>query len=237
MSRGLGRLVPPDWGHVSRYPLTAAHVEELTKPAPVVIGINWYSNFDGPVKDAQGHYWIGRGSLGSIRGGHCVALQPAGLQDLDSWWDWYDQVDEGICVGEGCSRAMSLLNRRRYEPRWLYDRCKERDGDPSGEGTYVRVGLDVLRTLGHVRAKSGEDQGLKPGEYDDRQPVPGDGISANRWATSAQDVLAALGTSERDYVVLINSWGRGYPHFVRMPVDVLERLRHEDGEIGIVTDR
>jgi hypothetical protein len=47
---------------------------------PVSIGINWYSSFDSPVSVRSGlteEYWIGKGSLGSIRGGHCVCLYGA----------------------------------------------------------------------------------------------------------------------------------------------------------------
>lgn len=43
---------------------------------PVTIGINWYSNFDTPVQSGR-EFWIGKGSLGSIRGGHCVCLYGA----------------------------------------------------------------------------------------------------------------------------------------------------------------
>lgn len=45
---------------------------------PVVIGINWYSNFDSPqwIDVTKGGYrwWVGRGELGRIRGGHCVCI-------------------------------------------------------------------------------------------------------------------------------------------------------------------
>lgn len=40
---------------------------------PVVIGVNWYSNFDNPQHKGTEH-WIGEGSLGHIRGGHCVCI-------------------------------------------------------------------------------------------------------------------------------------------------------------------
>jgi hypothetical protein len=40
-----------------------------------------------------------------------------------------------------------------------------------------------------------------------------------------------------NYVDILNSWGRGYPHLVRMPVTVLDRLLREDGEMTLVTDR
>jgi hypothetical protein len=43
---------------------------------PIAIGVNWYSNFDIPVA-VGGDTWIGRGDLGTIRGGHCVCLYGA----------------------------------------------------------------------------------------------------------------------------------------------------------------
>lgn len=53
----------------------------LAKGLPVVIGVNWYSNFDTPVeKPDKFHkttFWIGEGNLGSIRGGHCVCIYGA----------------------------------------------------------------------------------------------------------------------------------------------------------------
>ena len=39
----------------------------------VSIGVNWYQDFDTP-DSHNGEWWIGRGNLGSIRGGHCVCL-------------------------------------------------------------------------------------------------------------------------------------------------------------------
>lgn len=45
---------------------------------PVTIGINWYSNFDRPTsKPGYKLSWIGEGSLGTIRGGHCVCIYGA----------------------------------------------------------------------------------------------------------------------------------------------------------------
>ena len=58
MPGALGRRPPSDWTHVDKYPLTAATAP--SKPSPVVIGVNWYTEFDNPQKDEQGHYWIAR---------------------------------------------------------------------------------------------------------------------------------------------------------------------------------
>lgn len=238
MSRALGRIEPKDTEHIEKYPLTALPKAEQPVQVPVPIGVNWYTDFDNPQKDSSGHYWIGRSkNLGSIRGGHCVVLKAHDELDLAAWWAWYNQVNEGICVGEGLSRMMSLLNRWRFQPRWLYDRCKERDGFPNEEGTEVRVGLDVLRDMGHVRARVGEAQSLTAGEIT-RYPNPQDGISANRWISSMDDLARTLGTPNLDYALMLNSWGKNdYPHYVRIPLDTLNRLNLEGGEMAVVTDR
>lgn len=230
--RPLGRRAPTDWAHVDRYPLIAALAPAA--PTPVVIGVNWYVEFDRPERGADGAWWIARdGRLTRVRGGHCVCLEPAGARrDTDAWWRFYDQGAEGACVGFGLSRLSSLDNRKRYDGRWLWNRAKEIDEWPDtnpgdDNGTSVRAGLDVLRTLGHVAVRAGKDQPASVAE----------GIRENRWAASMEDVLAVLGTPGRGYVTVLNSWGPSWPHRVRMPVEVLDRLRREDGEIGVVTDR
>jgi hypothetical protein len=155
MHKPLGRRTPTDFEHVTRWPLTATTTP--AKPVPVAIGVNWYSAFDTPEKDNRGRWWIGRGDLGSVRGGHCVCLEPGAGNERDTpgWYGFYDQGREGACVGFGCSRMMSLLNRKRYDARWLWDRAKEVDEWPDtnpgdDNGTSVRAALDVLRTRGHV---------------------------------------------------------------------------------------
>src|SRR3954453_10392858 len=162
----LGRRPPSDWNHVEKYPLTAATVP--AKPSPVVIGVNWYVEFDNPQKDADGHYWIARDSkLSKVRGGHCVCLKPRGTSDPDDWWDFYNQGQEGACVGFGISRLASQLNRKRYDGFWLYHEAQKVDEYPGEdyEGTSVRAGLDVLRTRGHcVVGGDGKDAPVRIGE-------------------------------------------------------------------------
>lgn len=225
----LGRLIPTDFEHVERFPLTAATVPAT--PTPAVMGCSWYTNFDQPVKETGANrWWIGRGDLGTVRGGHCVALAPGKLADLASWWEFYDQGSEGACVGFGSSRMMSLLNRKKYDAQWLYKRAQQFDEWPGTdyEGTSVRAALDVLREEGHRR----------PGKLD---PVRSEGISANRWATSVDEVHRVLQNTVGDRlgaVGILNSWGRdGYPHVVWLPDAALQRLIDEQGEVGLVTDR
>ena len=234
----LGRRTPQDFDHVEKYPLTAPTVPAM--PVPVTIGVNWYTNFDNPEKDNRGRWWIGRDkNLGSIRGGHCVCLEPgdpstpgASEQDINSWWGFYDQGAEGACVGFGSSRMMSLLNRKRYDARWLWNEAKKVDEWPDtnpgdDNGTSVRAAMDVLRARGHAPWGKGS-------------PVAAEGISANRWARSVDEVLEALKSpaSERMGAVrLLNSWGAGWPHRVWLPFETLQRLLDEEGEATVVTDR
>jgi hypothetical protein len=243
MPKPLGRRPPTDFSHVEKYPLTAVR-ELVTKPTPVVIGVSWYSEFDDPVKDSQGHYWIARdGKLTKVRGGHCVCLKPKGARDSEQRWIFYDQQAEGSCVGFGSSRMMSFLNGKLYLARWLWDQAKKidewADTNPGDDdGTSVRAALDVLRTQGHVAYKPSMDP-LQT-DWRKRDQLIGsaaEGISANRWITSIDDCLQVLGYGGLDYVDVLNSWGKSWPHVVRMPATVLERLWKEDGEVGVVTDR
>src|SRR5215211_7716161 len=117
----LGRFIPDDWEHVEKYALSAIPPDERPTQSPVVIGVNWYSEFDNPeVDEASGETYIAKGGAGSltrVRGGHCV--------------------------GFGWSRCMSILNKPEYAARWLWDRAKEQDEWPEtkpgdNNGTSVR---------------------------------------------------------------------------------------------------
>lgn len=226
MAGPLGRREPTDWEHVERYPLRA--LAETPTRVPVVIGVNWYTAMDAPA-ERNGRWWLDEArDLGTVRGGHCVCLRPYGVTDAAGWWDFYDQGQEGACVGFGWSRAMSLLNRKRYAAEWLYHQAQLADewaSTPPEEGTSVRAGGDVLRSAGHMVA----------GQL---APAAGEGISAFRWATTADEIVAALGfPASATHVPLLNSWGRGYPRTTWTSVELLARLLHEEGEFAVPTDR
>jgi hypothetical protein len=244
----LGRYLPDDWRHIENYPLTALPIEERPRQRPVVIGVNWYAEFDQPERDERsGRYFIARGgakTLTHVRGGHCVCLEPGGEPDRAEWQTFYNQGKEGACVGFGWSRCMSILNNDRYAARWLWDQAKMRDQWPQtnpgdDEGTSVRAAAEVLVAAGHVSWSEpyADDDFHERAKY---RPVLQEGIKAFRWAKSVDDVHAVLANPAADEVgavPLLNSWGTGYPRRVWMPDDVLDRLMHEDGEIAIPTDR
>lgn len=246
----LGRFIPDDWRHVEKYALTALPVDERPTQRPVVIGVNWYVEMDGPEQDGDtGEYFIARGgaeSLTQIRGGHCVCLEPGGEdRDRDEWHTFYDQGQEGACVGFGWSRCMSILNDGpSYAARWLWDRCKERDRWPEtnpgdNNGTSVRAGGEVLVEAGHVLW----DEPYSDDDYTERtdyRPELNEGLKTFRWAQSVDEVHAVLGNEKADElgaVPILNSWGASYPRRVWLPDDVLDVLMQQEGEIAIPTDR
>jgi hypothetical protein len=245
--RPLGRTATEDTSHFKTYSIEP--LLETIKPTPMAIGINWYENFDTPKLDSKGRWWIGVDSsfrptknLGSIRGGHCVAVKCSTYSDLLTWWDFYDQGNEGACVGFGSSRMMSMLNRKRYDARWLWDWAKKKDEWPDtnpgdDNGTSVHAGADVLRTMGHVPyVRTYTDYRTR----DTQTPVYAEGITAVRWATTVEQMEAVLQSPLHNTLQatpILNSWGRYYPHLTWIPWPVMQRLIDEDGEVAIPTDR
>lgn len=253
-NKPLGRRIPTSWTHYDKFPLTAETIPD--QPAPVAIGINWYEDFDNPV-EKDGRYWIGLDSknLGKVRGGHCVCLEPGDAldgqhhitrreQDKIGWYEFYNQGAEGACVGFGCSRMMSLLNRRLYDARWLWDQAKIADewsdtnpGDDNG--TSVRAACSVLVAKGHVLWRKGFE-GRDFSQRAQETPDSNEGITAYRWASTVDQTREVLKSPHNDKlgaVRILNSWGEDYPHRVWMPYETLDRIIAENGEVALVTDQ
>lgn len=106
-------LADPAHGiHENRWATTVDEVRTaIALGCPVVLGVNWYSNFDRPDRVPRRglvEHWIGRGDLGNVRGGHAIcayrvsdARQAIGL--VNSWgasyplvWVPYDTVQRLI---------------------------------------------------------------------------------------------------------------------------------------------
>lgn len=235
----LGALPATDSVHRDRYPMTM----EMTPddPRPLVCGLPWHVAFDRPVERKNGQhteYIIGADpdNLGAVRGGHCVCVPMYGHGDLQSWWQFYDQGREGACVGFGVSRALTLMNRERYDAFELYKQAQKQD-DWLGEsysGTSVRAGLDVARVRGPVQVSP--RTGTRTG------PDPLDGHLANRWVLDISGVYAAIKypvMERRGLVPIKNSWGGRYPWTVLMPQETFDLVafRSGDGDVAVLTDR
>lgn len=206
----------------------------------MVWGVNWYEAFDRPEKGSDGRWWIGRGpspgpferNLGRVRGGHAIASPSDNDRDRVEWQVFYDQGFEGACVGFSVCRALTFLNRKRYDGRELYKEAQKHDEWPgeSYSGTSVRAGLDVARLRGPRLIRDG------------RPTLPSaiDGIESFRWSNNVQDAIEVLGHPHGKKVGAIpwcNSWGKDYPRTVWVPGEVAQRLIDEDGEVAVPLDR
>lgn len=244
MSAGpLGRLTPTDFDHVAAKPLKELAGPDAPVDIPVSIGTNWYTGFDTPVQLSDGSWHLpdaAKGSLGTVRGGHCTVLAPMGYFKYASLalrallWKFYNQGQEGACEGFGHSHAQSILRAGvTFDAFWLYDMGRKLEGTyPSGEGTTNKAVCEVLETTGE-RVQDGGSVCTR--EVHDEPPEPA--ISTFRWATTAEEVCNALGRPNALAVPLLNSWGEDYPEVVWLPVDTLDRLLQEEGEADVVTDR
>lgn len=121
----------------------------------------------------------------------------------------YDQGQEGACVGYGTSWAMSIHHRGpgrsfpRFDAEWLYRQAQAVDEwpeTPPQEGTSVRAAFDVLRTQGDRRIARGVECA----------PDLQYGVKANRWATSVDEVRAAIADGRP--VTIGVSWYGAFDH-------------------------
>lgn len=95
-----GVTQPVDLAHgiqSNRWALTTDEIRAaIYAGLAVSIGVNWYSNFDSPVI-VNNERWIGQGSLGGIRGGHCVCIyrmsdRRQAFRFMNSWGSGYPPV-------------------------------------------------------------------------------------------------------------------------------------------------
>lgn len=158
------------------------------------------SSFDGGLGRLVPSDWrhVERYPLGSVQ--KSVTLEVNRVLKLDARMRrHYLQGDKNACTGFSASWMMSILNRRTYNPWWLWDRAKERDEWPEtnpgdNNGSSVRAACDVLREQGHCTVRGG-----KCGPVD-----PGQGISENRWARSVDEMRTAI--SKGNPVVVGVNW-------------------------------
>lgn len=109
---------------------------------------------------------------------HAIALNTSYIPN-------YDQGQEGACVGFGESWMMSLLNRRFYDARWLYQQARAADPIEGEDGATLRGGARVLKATGHRRIRAGRTDA----------PALAEGIAAYRWAAPTRTGIDEVRTA------------------------------------------
>lgn len=163
--RRLGRLIPDDFEHVEKWPMRAAEATFTVNKLLKLPNWHWYHN---------------QGYEGSCVG-HAVAMERATTNTnqnilakiLGLKTRWYDPID--------------VWNEAKKIDQWS-------DTNPGDDnGTSVRAGYDVARNLGLRRVKEmflGGDGVPRP--IDPQPRSLSEGISANRWATSVDQMRTAI---------------------------------------------
>ncbi len=241
MSLGaLGRIPPPDFEHVSKYPIRALASEQRPIRVPVVMGTSWFPAMDNPTAK-DGIWWISdTEGWDKSRGGHAYCLEPAPEptiegEEIDSthFWTFHNQRQFPSCEGVAHARMMALLHKRTFDGFWLYSDALRIEGRyPKGEGTTNRATMAALSKWG-----AHYEDGMVMRRQQWRGNDPTHTVRVYRWASSVSDILEALGTPNAQWVTILNSWGRRYPHRVRLSCERLSRLLHEDGECGWTTEQ
>jgi hypothetical protein len=119
------------------------------------------------------------------------------LLKLPSWHWTHNQGDEGACVGFGGAMMKAILDGKRFNPWWLWDRSKMIDEWPEtvpgdDQGTSVRASCEVMRAAGMVPLKT---TGVQPAYSRTIHTKVGDmasGIKTYRWATTVDQMRAGL---------------------------------------------
>ena len=116
-----------------------------------------------------------------------------------------DRGSEGTCVGFACAVGLKEFQEKKehtrdieLSPRFLYQKCKEIDGIPNQEGTYIRTALSVLSEAGVCEESYWPYKAQEPGA-----PKPGADENAGRYKikTGAYARLDSLDTMKRSLIV------------------------------------
>lgn len=262
----LGRLVPDDFEHVAKYPLTAALPATVASVEVVLPLPSWHWTHDQGTEGSC----VGHGTVMERAVVNTMQRKAAGQKPYTRRYD-----------------PLDLWERAKLVDEWP----ETNPGDHNG--TSVRAAYDVLRNSGARPIKLDgihvESAGGLPVVTDTSQaPDPAEGVVRTRWAVSVDELRSGLAqrvpitigvnwyegldtfqqrpagsgrtqeawvgagnlgrirgghcvclygaSDERQAFKIKNSWGRSYPP-VWLPYAVMRRLLAEDGEAAITTDK
>jgi len=243
--RNLGRKIPTDFNHVSKYPFSAVAPETVV-------------NVEKKLKLPAWHWSHDQGSEGS-----CVGF---GTSMMMSIINDKQARDNGVKPYTNRYDPIWLWNRSKEIDEWS-------DTNPGdSNGTSVRAACDVLRTLGHVKIIRNNpllpniSEGISTNRWatsvDEIRTAIGNGLplsigvywysnfdrpvlkgkeywigEGNLGSIRGGHCLTLYGASDkRQAFSLKNSWGKQYP-LVWIPYSTMQTLILQQGEFTLITDK
>lgn len=225
----LGRVVPPDWEHVEKYPyratLRAASVER-TLPLPYQYRPHYDQGVEGACV-AFGISWMM--SILNRR-----KYNPWPLYDMATQNDGLSDTPPGTTSRAGFEVAL-------HHGLWVVHRKVSATlSDPAhgiAEYRWATNVDDIRRAI-----QAGNPVGFGTNWYSnfDRPEKVGNAYWIGRgdlgWVRGGHFYCGFKASDKREAFGLVNSWGTAYP-IVWMPYQTVERLLREEGECGLVTDK
>lgn len=243
--KGLGRRVPNDWLHTTRYPLRAVAPETVATVEQVIRlprgARPWYDQ-----GDRNGCVGACLSQLSSVNNS-----SPYGFRRYDWRWLWdrakeidpWGDTNPGDNNGTALSAGFDVL-RRVGHVRVFRGEGKPPDPEEGvAENRWARS-VDEIRTAlaAGIVVAAGTNWYRQMGEPEERE--------RGEWWVKDGDLgmlngghayLLAGASDRRQALFTPNSWGADWPMQGEpgawIPYRVFERLLSEDGEAGVVTDR
>jgi hypothetical protein len=245
----LGRITPPDWRHVERYPISALSLPPVSAVEHSMVLPPYRDDYD-------------QGREGACVGFSCSwlmsivnKLQTGKSKEYDPIWLWNraKETDEWEWTKPGDNNGTSV--RAAFEILRTEGHVRIRPGGKRSAPD-IKEGIQVYRwahNVNDVRVSIANDIPVVLGInwyqsfYEPVERPTGPRRHEENWiALPKQDwgkvvgghAICIYGASDkREAFHLVNSWGEDYP-LIWMPYESLDRLMtKEGGEAGIVTDR
>jgi hypothetical protein len=236
--RKFGRLLPPDFTHMTKYPVLSS----MAPPPVVERKLSLPANY-------QSHY--NQGNTNGCVGASCsIAMAILNYGDIYDWaWLWqnakdYDYIwstkrgdDQGTTVN-GAMRVLRNLGHVEIDPILKMPAKPHKDDgiaeyrwDHTHQGIFWSISKGVPVIVATAWHMSMDYPTMKDGEYmiglaEDIGPIEG---------SHAYCIVGA--STSKKLVYIAQSWGRDWPELVGMPTAFLDKLLANQGEVALITDR
>jgi hypothetical protein len=231
---GLGRRVPGDFEHVSKYPIRAIAPKTVATVNRALTLPNYRARYNQGAEGACVGFsssWMMSVLNKRFYDAHWLWNE---AKKIDEWPDTNPGDDNGTSVRAACDVLRAQGHCRIYRSKT--EPCNLQDGIAANRWA---TNVDEIRTA----IASGNPVTLGINWYQDfDDPVK----VGNEWWIAKDKKLTTIrgghaiccygASDKRQAFKLVNSWGLDYP-MVWIPYEVVQRLLNEQGEGCLITDR